>query len=427
MWCPLPWTHLGVKNNGDLRMCSHSQSAGQGNTLLYNNQHILNITDLDREDVLNCDTLKDVRRKMLDGDWPTQCRRCEQESSVGSNSRDQWETERHLHSFTKAMALESTAPDGSVTGLKFQDFDLRIGNQCNLRCVMCFPGEASKWYDAHQEITGLDYFVVDDKVYDLGNSSSAFGWSKDKNNIDALIRSSNGLLKIKFGGGEPLLIKHHRYLLESLISSGYSRNMELEYSVNLTFFPPDLFTLWKQFKKIRICASIDALGPANDAIRYLSNWETVSDNIRMLDQSDDHISVFISTTISVLSLEHYGALLQWAADQRFKKINEHFSHMVYNPVYFNINILEPQHIDNILKSARSSISVGSISSKLNKKLDHYEKLYHRYRMPDDDAAEHRQRLVMVWQRFKDNQQQDWDSIFPHAAIAVNDWRDRYNV
>ena len=419
MWCPLPWTHLGVKNNGDLRMCSHSQSAGQGNTLLYKSQNVLNITDLDQEDVLNCDTLKDVRRTMLSGQWPEQCRRCEQESSVGSNSRDQWETERHSQSFTRAMALESTAADGSVSGLKFQDFDLRIGNQCNLRCVMCFPGEASKWYDAHQEITGTDYFMVDDKVYHLHSSSHAFGWSKDKNNIDALIRASNGLLKIKFGGGEPLLIKHHRYLLDSLIASGYSKNMELEYSVNLTYFPPDLFTMWKQFKKIRICASVDALGVANDAIRYHSTWDTVSQNLTMLYHSDDNISVFISTTVSLLSLEHYGSLLKWVSDQRFKKIKEHFSHMVYNPVYFNINILEPAQLDRIVRTARADISD---KPTLIRKLDHYEKLYHRYRMSDEDAMEHRQRLVMVWDRFKTNQKQDWDAIFPQAASAVAAWR-----
>lgn len=424
MWCPLPWTHLGVKNNGDLRMCSHSQSAGQGNTLLYKGPDILSITDLDREDVLNCDTLKEVRRTILDGQWPDQCRRCQQESSIGSNSRDKWETERHKESFTKDMALKSTAPDGSVTGLKFQDFDLRIGNQCNLRCVMCFPGETSKWYDAHQEITGTDYFMVDDKTYHLDTSKDAFGWSKDKNNIDALMRASNGLLKIKFGGGEPLLIKHHRYLLESLISYGYSNKMELEYSVNLTYFPPDLFKLWKEFKKIRICASVDAIGTANEAIRYHSNWESITKNLTMLDESDDNISVFISTTVSLLSLEHYGALLRWVSDQRFKKIKEHFSHMVYNPVYFNINILEPAQIDEMFNYSRQHIIAAP---DLTRKLDHYEKLYHRYRMSDDDALEHRQRLVMVWDRFKKNQRQDWDAIFPIAAKAVNEWRDRYHV
>ena len=424
MWCPLPWTHLGVKNNGDLRMCSHSQSAGKNNTLLMKEGKILTIQDLSRIDTINCDTLKTVRQDILAGRWPEQCRRCQDESAVGSNSRDKWETERHKNSFTPSMAAQITAPDGSVADFKFQDFDLRIGNQCNLRCVMCFPGETAQWYDAHREITGSDNFMVDDKTYDLHSSRDAFGWSRDRQNIDALINSSENLLKINFGGGEPLLIKHHRYLLESMISAGYAKQMELEYSTNLTYFPPDLFELWKDFNKIRICASIDAVGIANDAIRYHSSWETITNNLRMLDGTEENISVFISSSISTISLEHYGTLMRWVRDQKFKKIHEHASHLVYNPRYFNIAILEPHQIEQMISAGRTS---AGEHAKMNKKLDHYHNLYHTIRMAEDEAKEHRIRLLSVWERFQRNQRQNWNEIFPIAAGVIREWSLKYNV
>jgi hypothetical protein len=404
-------------------MCSHSQSAGKGNTLLMKDGKVLTISDVSSVDVLNCDTLKSVRQDMLMGIWPQQCKRCQDESAVGSNSRDRWETERHRHSFSFDMARNVTAADGTVSDIKFQDFDLRIGNQCNLRCVMCFPGETAQWYDDHQTITGADNFIVDDKVYDLRTSRDAFGWSRDKNNIDALINASENLLKINFGGGEPLLIKHHRYLLESMISAGYAQQMELEYSTNLTFFPPDLFALWKNFKRIRICASIDAVGNANEAIRYHSKWDTIVNNLHMLDRSEDNISVFVSTSVSTVSLEHYGRLMSWVRDQKFKKIHEHASHLVYNPRYFNIAILEHHQLEQMIMHSRVATDGHA---KMNKKLDHYQNIYHTIKMPDQEAIEHRRRFVEVWDKFQKNQSQDWDQIFPIASGVVKEWSTKYN-
>ena len=424
MWCPLPWTHLGIKNNGDLRMCSHSQSAGKGNTLLCNNNIPLTIADISTTDVINCDTLKAVRKDMLAGKWPKQCQRCLNESLTDSNSRNKWETERHKDSFTKEMALSITDPDGSVSGLTWQDFDLRIGNECNLRCVMCFAGETSKWYDDHEEILGWDYFVVDGKKYDLSSSKTAFGWSKDKKNIDALLKNSRNLLKIKFGGGEPLLIKHHRYLLESLIAAGHASRMELEYSSNLTVFPSDLFEMWKHFRLIRICGSIDAVGHANEAIRYHTKWQTVVDNLRMLDQTDDNIQVFLSTTISILSLEHYGALLAWITDQRYTKIRDAVSHLVYNPKYFNIGLLDASQLATIIQASRAAVCE---SPNLVKKVDHYQTLHEKIRMSEDDIFEQRQHFIRVWDNLQKNQQQDWQVIFPMASMVADQWRAMYDV
>ena len=419
MWCPLPWTHLGVKNNGDLRMCSHSQSAGKGNTLLCNNNIPLTVYDLSSVDVANCDTLKDVRRDMLKGKWPTQCKRCKDESLAGTNSRDQWETARHKDSFTKEMALSMTDPDGSVNTSNWQDFDLRIGNECNLRCVMCFAGEASKWFDVHEEILGWDYFVVDGKKYDLSTSKNAFGWSKDKKNIDALIENSNGLLKIKFGGGEPLLIKHHRHLLESLIAAGHSSRMELEYSSNLTFFPPDLFTMWKHFKNIRICGSIDAVGLANEAIRYHTKWDAVVDNLRMLDETGDNIHIFLSTTISILSLEHYGPLLSWIDDQRYNKIRDTVSHLVYNPKYFNIGLLDNDQLCRTIDTSKLAVAQRL---PLLKKIDRHQAMYAQIKIPNDTIAEQRLYFLRAWDNLQKNQKQDWNAIFPMAALVSDEWR-----
>jgi len=425
MWCPLPWTHLGVKNNGDLRMCSHSQSAGTGNTLLMKGDRVLTVADIGVEDTLNCDTLKQVRRDIMEGRWPEQCRRCQAESDVGSNSRNRWEADRLRSDMTEDMARLMTSNDGTVADDKFMDFDLRMGNQCNLRCVMCFPGETRKWYDIYEEITGQTTFMVDNRTYDIRSTDDHFGWSKHRGNIDALISISDGLTKINFGGGEPLIMKHHRYLLESLVNSGRSKHIELEYSSNITVFPQGLFDTWKHFKEIKICASIDAVGDANGAIRYPSDWETVTENLRMLDGTEDHISVFLSTTISNISLEHYGDLLSWARKQRYGKIKMHASHPVYNPRHFSIGLLDANHVVPMLE--RCYDGIGG-QDALRRKVDHYRDLHQRISfVKSDDIAVQRANFVKAFRRLEKNQGQDWSTLFPVAARVVDEYQDAYKV
>jgi sulfatase maturation enzyme AslB (radical SAM superfamily) len=421
MFCPLPWTHLGVKNNGTLRMCSHSQSAGTGNTVLHHNGKALSIEDLDTVDVMNCETLKQVRKDILEGKWPEQCNRCKIEKAAGHRSRDQWETLRHQESFTQEMAVARTLEDGTFVDPEIQDMDLRVGNQCNLRCAMCFPGEATKWYKDYEEITGEDYFYVDGKKYNLIAKDGDFDWVRATEKVASLVRASSKLLKIKFGGGEPLMIKHHQQLIKGLIEAGYSNRIELEYSSNITVFPPELFDLWKHFKLIKICASLDALGEANSAIRYGTSWDTVKENLKMLDDTESHIEVFTSTTISLLSIEHYADLLLWLQNQNFKKINKNTfsvsaSHPVYNPKYLNIAILEEHQQKRLFDKLRDKVKDFP---ELLAKIEFYDKYYNIMRVSEPELF--RKQFAERFDRFAANQNQDWDSLFPEARRFANEW------
>ena len=421
MWCPLPWTHLGVKNNGTLRMCSHSQSAGIGNTVLHHNSLPLTLDDLGKVDILNCDTLKEVRKTMLTGEFPSQCNRCKIESNAGYRSRDQWETLRHLNSYTKETAFANTLPDGTLINPQLQDMDLRVGNQCNLRCVMCFPGEATKWYDDYKEIIGQDTFNVDGKVYSLIPIEGDFNWVRTKEKIELLLDNSQHLLKIKFGGGEPLMIKHHQELIEGLISRGYSSRIELEYSSNITIFPPRLFDLWKNFKLIKICASLDGIGLVNEAIRYPTNWNQVEENLKMLDNTEDHIEVFTSTTINLLNIEHYADTLVWLQDQNFKKINKKAysisaSHPVYNPKYLSISILDNNEQQKLFDTIMLK---KSYSKDILDKVLFYKKFIDLTRV--SDAKQHKKDFADRFYKFSKRQNQDWDMIFPFASRLVKEW------
>jgi sulfatase maturation enzyme AslB (radical SAM superfamily) len=428
LFCPLPWSHLGVKNNGTLRMCSHSQSAGTGNTVLHQDGKRLYLENLDTVDVLNCETLKQVRRDFLKGEFPTQCNRCKMEKEAGYRSRDEWETLRHQEFFTPEMAYANTKEDGTLKESKILSVDLRVGNQCNLRCVMCFPGESTRWYRDYKEILQETHFGVDGVKYDLDLKNADFDWSRSEDKVASLIKAGKYIEKIKFGGGEPLMIKYCTNLVEKLVEAGYSKNIELEYSINLTIFPDKLWDLWKNFKTVKFCCSIDGPGEANEAIRYPTKWSTVVDSLKMLDDTPSNMVVFTSTTINMLSYEHWADLMLWIDAQKYKKINADVysfsaTHPVYKPQYMNIGIMEQENFNIITNKLFSKVNKSTSNQKtaMLGKIDYYKNLYNDLKFTDNVDL-YRKQFATRFDRFATNQKQDWHKIFPYASSLVEKWK-----
>ena len=90
-------------------------------------------------------------------------------------------------SYEKAKAL--TKEDGSISNKDFPVtfFDIRFGNLCNLKCVMCSPTDSNQWYDDYNKIWGYKSFMdshekielVKNKKGKLQPSSNIYEWSDD--------------------------------------------------------------------------------------------------------------------------------------------------------------------------------------------------------------------------------------------------------
>ena len=69
-------------------------------------------------------------------------------------------------------------------------------------------------------------------------------------------------------------------------------------------------------------------------------------NLKLLDQTDDSIGVYTSSTIHILSLEHCNEMMEWLNGQQFVKINKSLghpnfnTHHVYNPKFLSVGILD---------------------------------------------------------------------------------------
>ena len=107
----------------------------------------LNYNKMSLNEVWNSEHFKSARRAMLEGKQFKNCNTCYKEEAVGIHSHRQIENyiwKNKLGEDYINELINNTNPDGSVNN-KWITLDLRLGNTCNLQCVMCRPIDSSKW------------------------------------------------------------------------------------------------------------------------------------------------------------------------------------------------------------------------------------------------------------------------------------------
>jgi sulfatase maturation enzyme AslB (radical SAM superfamily) len=217
---------------------------------------------------------------------PEACRKCwEQEDRSGKSYR-------HYY-------LSLSQEPGS--GIQFLDF--RHTNHCNLKCRYCGPHFSNQW----AKELGYQPILKKSKISDY---------------IDVLV--TDDLRDIYWCGGEPLIIKDHFDMLVRLVTSGKSKNISLRYNTNLTvleYKDIDIIELWKHFKKVSIMISVDCVGEVANYIRSGCSWEVIEENIKKLceiSQSNTHISLIFTPTVSMLNLWFLPELFQYAKTREIK-------------------------------------------------------------------------------------------------------------
>ena len=419
LWCPIPWSHIAVKSNGALRICSHSQSGGNKNTLLEKDGRTLRIDDI--SEALNSDTLKDVRLKFLNNEWPEQCRRCKIEQESGKRSRNQWEAT--MYDFTREDAESITLSDGAVTEQRVLSMDLRLGNKCNLQCVMCYPGESNQWYKIQEQITGSKVFMIDDVTYST-DGHDHFEWCDQEEYYQLLTENAKYLQKIKFGGGEPWLVKQHLTLLNNLLDQRLAENIELEYSINVTVVPQEFLRTIEKFKFVKLCCSVDGYGEVNEAIRYPTKWSVIEKNLDFLDTGPPNSAVFTSTTVSILNIEHFVTWMQWLESKQFKKINTStfagvVSHPVMNPKYLNLRLMTDEQHTRMFTHLKSQTTDTAMLDKLTQ----WEMYSKKLPMTGQEIIQGRKDLKDFFEKMSTIQGKDWSEIFPMCHRMIQEWNE----
>ena len=149
-FCPLPWIHLATRPNGDVRVCCTANASGAGvvdskeSGLVTQDGHIMNLRDYSLEEIWNSPQMKATRLQMMNHEIPASCTKCFEEESKGITSKRQWETVVWKERLDINAIVATTEQDGSLP-VSIPYFDLRLGNLCQLKCIMCSPHDSSSW------------------------------------------------------------------------------------------------------------------------------------------------------------------------------------------------------------------------------------------------------------------------------------------
>jgi MoaA/NifB/PqqE/SkfB family radical SAM enzyme len=353
-FCPLPWIHLATRPNGDVRVCCTANASGAGKEdikdagLVKQDGLNVNLKTHTIQEIWNSEYMKSIRLQMLNNEIPSSCTKCFEEESNGVVSKRLWETNVWQERLDIDSIVNQTAKDGSLP-VNIPYFDLRLGNMCQLKCIMCSPHDSSSWIK-EWKLQYPKYKTIELQTDQLWDSDFDYTWYKKSSFLDDMRSQSNNIRELYFAGGEPLLIPEHYTILEFMVNSGSAKNCILRYNSNGLELPEKLFDLWTHFKQVKFNFSIDALEKRNDYIRYPSKWEDVVANLKRLDDTPDNITVNIACAVQLLNVLNIPDLIHWKESMNFKKINLPpygagliGTHLVYLPSYLNVRVL-PKHL-----------------------------------------------------------------------------------
>jgi organic radical activating enzyme len=341
-FCILPWIHAATYTDGTALLCCVAKS--------HPNPSDLNGSTM--KQVWNGKMFRDARLKMLRGEEVDNCHSCYAEEAVGIHSHRLVENyiwykklgREYLNELVGGTKQDGSVPHDLIT------LDFRLGNTCNLQCVMCRPVDSSKWVK-HAKILAEE--LTTDAKYDWQGKTadyveSKFEWYKDPEFLEDFYNSAANIQHMIFGGGEPLYIKEHKEIIRQLVERGYSKNIELRYHTNGTIWDQEVVDLWANFKRVEVMISIDGLGPVNDYIRYPADWSTIEKNLRLYDNSHKVIDAKILCTVQALNINSLPEFADWLISQNYKKIGIKtqggifYPGILHYPQYLSAKVLPPE-------------------------------------------------------------------------------------
>ena len=230
--------------------------------------------------------------------------------------------------------------------------------------------------------------------------------------------------KLYIVGGEPLIIDEHIDTLERLVVSGRASEMQIEYNTNLTNVTTKILNLWKEFKEIRIGASIDGFEGVFNYQRFPASWDTVYTNLRRMEERKDiNFKCWFAYTITPLNLFHFPEFMKWKLDRsKLELFNPIHSwrpivsfHMCHSPKYYNIKVLPQElkeevvdHFDSYRPWILESDHNDNVKKFFIKHLDSVEK----FMLSESYTEEYWPEFVSVTKKLDTIRAQDINKVVP---------------
>lgn len=352
-WCIYPFAHLATFTNGDVTPCCVAKS--------YKNVNLNNITI---EDAWNHPEVRNVRQQLLNGEWPKNCERCyiDEKHGVDSHRTSSNRVFEREHNLTIDNFKSDTLDISNLITL-----DLRLGNTCNLKCVMCRPNESHKWFEDIVELNKIDLpnIVKSDIDFKSNYNRQDYNWINKNvfwDNIDYILPNIKEFI---FGGGEPFMLKEVKTLLQKAIDLDVAKHMSIRFHTNGTYLTSKDYELLKHFKRIQLMFSVDSVDEINHFLRYPADWSTLINTIRENEKYGPNIESFILCSLTGVSAYYVDRLYNFVHAQQWKKlpVTNIILGRVHAPVYLNPQALDSRRKDIVAQKINQLCKVYPAASK----------------------------------------------------------------
>lgn len=270
IFCAYAFGGITIDSDGEYIPCCNlnqtiwmEQTIKAGNTAP-SNEH----KNTEPRDRINSTTLMNLRKELINGDWPDLCSSCKRSEEMGINSM-----RRVINNeFTQVII----PLDVKLDPKNIKCMSLVFSTKCNAKCMTCNPANSDFWIEEHKVIWTTPSRAIKPWHDTYNRTLISHDYAKK------LISNFPNFTKVTFMGGEPTISEEHITFLKSLISMGRSKDIRLGYVTNLTNISVYLFEIWDNFKSIDLVLSIDGYEKVNDYIRYPFKWDKVQTNLRMI-------------------------------------------------------------------------------------------------------------------------------------------------
>lgn len=356
-FCALPFTHMAIEANGDIRPCCMGD------------EFDLNITGKTIQQVYN----DPIRLQFVDS-----FKRNEQHPLCNACWKD---PEIRTTFSTAPVAIDATiqAMSGTLPNHELKWLEIKPGNRCNLKCRICGVHNSSSWAKDAAALNNPDKKFKDSNAYKYTQSCD---WIDDVNFWND-INELESIEYIHFMGGEPFMVPEHFQLLERLVKD---RNIDtskiiIGYNTNGTYFPSEEnFKLYNNFKNIHFAISIDDIGERFNYQRKLADWGEIKSNIIKFKQlNNSKYFAHLDPTISIFNIFYLNEITtEFNKLGYYDFINQrHFVNSGNNAIH-----ILPQHIKNVLMEKYK----GSNNLWITRAIDYMNS------QPSDNK---------LWERFKE--------------------------
>ena len=311
IFCIAPFVNFSTTTDGYARLCCQAKVWTD-----------INLLELNVKQVWNHENFKKARDTFKNNQWPEACSRCKNLESQNLRSRRTLENERWRHLNWKELKNDP----------KIHCFDLRLGNECNLKCVMCSPSSSTIWYEDYQQFDHLKSWEPNPELQ----------WARKGNILNDIENYLNDIQMLYFSGGEPLLNKKHNSILNLLIEKKLSDKIKLVYDTNGTQITKNHIDIWNKFKNVQINFSIDGTYEINEYVRYPIKYSDVIQKLELLwEYSKSNVDVFLQFALGAHNIFNIKNIIDLQKKYSFKGVNVSIIHW---PEFMQI-----KHLSNNVK------------------------------------------------------------------------------